>query len=297
MKTNGTPLITGDLRLPKVNLLIPSTMDEALAILAEDPEARPIAGGTDLVPRLMSRHGEIKTLVDLSDINEFKYVKKDQDSIKIGALTTIAELVESSYLQDLDAINTFRSSFASPPVMNLATVGGGIALGDYTEDIAIILQSLGAELKIRKKDDYESVPLDKYLHRPRDRSALIVEIAFPFPRDNLFCFFDKLNISVSRIPYASLSLKAELEGDLLCNVILVANCAKGATPGRLFETEIALNNTKFEKDVVAQAVKKLEKEAEPHSDFMAPAWYRKKVLGALLSKISSRARSTVISKV
>lgn len=298
MKTESVPLITGALRLPMINFHVASTMDDALTVLGEDPDARPIAGGTNLIPRLMSRHFKIKTLVDLSDLNECKYVRRDKDSIQIGALTTLAELVESPYLQDLDAISTFKRNFVSPPVMNLATVGGSIALGDYTQDIVTIFESLGAKLKIRKKDDYEIVLLDSYVRTPINASGLIIEIDFPFPRDkNLLCFFDKLNMYVSRIPYASLALKAELERDVFTNVTLVANCAKGTTPGRLFQTENVLTNTKFEKDVVAQAVTKLEQEAEPHSDFMAQAWYRKQVLGVLLRKLSSRAVEKAMSGI
>jgi aerobic carbon-monoxide dehydrogenase medium subunit len=284
---NGTPLVTSLLRPPEANFLFPSTLDDALAMLAEDPDARPFAGGTNLVPRLMSRHFQIKTLVDLSNINDYKYVKRERDSIKIGALTTISELVESPFLQDFDAISTFGRGFVSPPIMNLATVGGSVALGDYTEDLVVIFESLGAKLKIRKKNVYETASLDGYVP-PFGASGLIVEIDFPFPRDKkLFCFFDKLNMSVSRIPYASLALKAEFDEDVFSNVRLVANCAKGTIPGRLFEAENALTNTRFEKDVVALAVTKLEKEVEPHSDFMAPAWYRKEILGVLLRKLSS----------
>jgi CO/xanthine dehydrogenase FAD-binding subunit len=289
-------LITGALRLPTINFLMPSTMEEALAIFAEDADARAIAGGTNLVPGLMSHRVKAKTLVDLSGIGECRYVRKENGSIKIGALTTMGELVESPYLRGLDAISTFNSGFVSPPVMNLATIGGSVALGAYTEDMVVILQSLSAKLKMRKKNGYESVPLDKYLSSPLEDFGLVTELEFPSPRDNLFCFFDKLNMSVSRIPFASLSLKAELDGNVFSDVTIVANCAKGVTPARIFGAEDALTNTIFQKDTVAEAIKKLEQEADPHSDFMAPASYRKKALGALLGKISSRARQKVILK-
>ncbi len=298
MKTESMPLITGALRLPSMNFRVASTMDEALTVLAKDPDARPIAGGTNLVPRLMSRHFNVKTLVDLSDLNECRYVRRDKDSIKIGALTTLAELVESPYMQHFDAIKSFEREFVSPPIMNLATVGGSIALGDYAQDIVVILESLGAKLKVSKNNEYEIVLLDSRIRSPIKTSGLIIEVDFPFPRDNnLLCFFDKLNPSVSRIPYASLALKTELERDVFTDVTLVANCAKGTTPDRLFETENVLTNSKFEKGVIANAVAKLEEEAEPHSDFLAPGWYRKRALGALLRKVSSRAVEKVISGV
>lgn len=277
------------LRLPTISFLIPSTMDEALAILSENADARPIAGGTSLVPSLMSRQVKAKTLVDLSGIDGYRYVKQEKESIKVGALTRMTELVDNLYVRRFDAISAFASSFVSPSIMNLATVGGSIAVGDYTEDLVVILRSLGAELKIRKKTAYETVPVDSYVSATQG-SGVVVELEFPMPRDNLLCFFEKVNVSVSRIPFASLSLKAESDGDIFHDVRLVANCAKGMIPGRLVEAEGALTNTRFDEDSVAEAVKKLKMEAKPHSDFMAPAWYRKEALAALLRKISSRAR-------
>ncbi len=289
-------LLTGALRLPAINFLMPSTIDEALAILSEDADARPIAGGTYLVPGLMSRRLKAKTLVDLTGVSEYRYVKREKESLKIGALTTMAELVENEYLRSFDAITTFKSGFVSPPVMNLATVGGSIALRAYTEDLVIILYSLGAKLKMMRKGGFETVPLERYLSSPAEDSGLVVELEIPSPRDNLFCFFDKLNMSVSRIPFASLSLKAEFDRDVFSKVTLVANCARGTTPGRLLEAENALTNTKFDEARVVQAVNKLKTEVDPHSDYMAPAWYRKEALGALLRKLSSRARQKVISR-
>jgi CO/xanthine dehydrogenase FAD-binding subunit len=296
MTTNDSVLLTSRSRLPPICLLTPSTMEEALAILSEHPDAKPISGGTYLVPSLLSRRLNTNTLVDLASIDRYRYVKPENNSVKIGALATLAKLVESEYLQGFDAINAFKTNFVSPPVMNLATVGGSVALGAYTEDLLTLFCSLGANLRILKKSGEESIPIDKYLSAPPAWPSLILEVDIPSPRRDLFCFFGKLNMTVSRIPFASLSLKTEFDGDVFDNVTLVANCSSDGIPGRLIEASNALNNTKFDKESINRAVSKIMEEASPHSDYLAPAWYRKEALGALLRKISSQARQKVISE-
>ena len=70
--------------------------DEFKAILqfldSNQGKAMPIAGGTDVVPRLQNRELVTDYLVDLSGINELRGVKKEGNEIRIGALTTIAEI-------------------------------------------------------------------------------------------------------------------------------------------------------------------------------------------------------------
>lgn len=248
------------------------------------------------MPGLLSRRLQSNTLVDLSGVCEYRYVKPENNYIKIGALVTLAQLVQSEFLQGFDAIGAFKQNFVSPPVMNLATIGGSISLRAHTEDLLTIFYSLGANLTVLGKTGEELVTLDRYLTAPPAGPSLILEVIIPSPRKDLFCFFGKLNMTVSRIPFASLSLKTEFDGDVFHNVTLVANCSNGGIPGTLIAAENALNNTKLEKESIDRAVDAIRAEASPHSDYLAPQWYRKEALGGLLRKISSQARQKVIEK-
>ncbi len=282
-------LQTNSQRLPSLRFLMPRSLDEALAMLQEDTNAKPVAGGTFLIPSLISHQTRTTTLVDLTGVEGYRYVKSENGFLKVGGFTTIATLVESDPLNAFDAFRTFKNGFVSPPIMNIATVGGSLALRSYTEDLVTIFLSLNAQLVMINKGVERVVSLSDHVDHSED-SGIIKEIEFIEPKKNLVCFFSKLNMSVSRIPFASLALKAELDGNIFSEVNIVANCARGSTPGRLSKTEAALTNTRFEADSVSEAINELEQEAEPHSDFMAPGWYRKKGLGALLRKISLQAR-------
>ncbi len=80
-----------------------------------------IAGGTDVVPRLQNRELITDYLVDLSGISELKGVKKEGNEIRIGALTTIAEIRKLQLKNGCDIFNVVGKKFGSPPIRNQAT--------------------------------------------------------------------------------------------------------------------------------------------------------------------------------
>ena len=80
------------------DLLIPGTVEEALALLA-DPGGRPIAGGTDLIPLMQAGELRLQRAIDLSRLSSLRGIRHDGDGfVRIGALTTHAQLARSALL-------------------------------------------------------------------------------------------------------------------------------------------------------------------------------------------------------
>ena len=86
--------------LPEFTLYRPKKLSEALDLMVEHENVKPIAGGTDLIPQL--REGEIETasLVDLQYLHSLKSIKIMNGFIRIGALVTLTELIESSVIKE-----------------------------------------------------------------------------------------------------------------------------------------------------------------------------------------------------
>ncbi|MEI6666846.1 MAG: FAD binding domain-containing protein [Acidobacteriota bacterium] len=119
------------LRLPRFQLRRPSSLDEALAYLAEaGPGGRVIAGGTDLLPNMKHELLTPAVVVSLSAIGELAGIRRESDGgLVIGAMTTIASVAASSEVrQSAPALAQAASLVASPQIRRVGTIGGNILL-------------------------------------------------------------------------------------------------------------------------------------------------------------------------
>jgi 4-hydroxybenzoyl-CoA reductase subunit beta len=115
------------LRLPRFGVARPSSLDEALGLLADNPHAMPMAGGTDLVPNLKHRLHSPELLVALDRLSELCGIRRDADgSLAIGAMTSIHDLAISA--EAPPALAQAAASIASPQIRRSATLGGNVLL-------------------------------------------------------------------------------------------------------------------------------------------------------------------------
>lgn len=115
--------------LPDFGFCRPSTAAEAVALRTQNPASRFIAGGTDLLPNI--RHGLVNPglLIDLGNIGEMAGVQEHDDSMRIGAGTTLATLAaHPTVRQRLHALAQAALSVAGPTHRNAATLGGNLCL-------------------------------------------------------------------------------------------------------------------------------------------------------------------------
>jgi 4-hydroxybenzoyl-CoA reductase subunit beta len=114
-------------RMHAFALARPASIAEAVALLARDPSARPIAGGTDLVPNLRHGIGEPATLVDLGGVPGLDAIARGADGgFAIGANVTLAILARDSVIPP--ALRDAAASVAGPSHRSAATLGGNLCL-------------------------------------------------------------------------------------------------------------------------------------------------------------------------
>lgn len=116
-------------RLNNFEILIPSSIEEASALLKEYPDSMIIAGGTDLIPKLRRSQFEPTHLISLGKLCSLNSIKKKDDSFVLGALTPLCDLEDSSKIRETPEIKAFAEALsvvASPTLRNSATLGGNI---------------------------------------------------------------------------------------------------------------------------------------------------------------------------
>ncbi len=105
----------------------PASIAEAQSLLKDgDALAKPIAGGTDLLSEIKERVATPQTLVSLLDLSELRGVRADAEGLRIGAMTTLAELENHPDVKAYPALAQAVSSVATPQIRNVGTLGGNL---------------------------------------------------------------------------------------------------------------------------------------------------------------------------
>ncbi len=126
------------------------SVDEAIQALSDGTEAKLLAGGHSLLPLMKVRLARPSLLVDISRLQDLKYVKEDGDRIAIGALTRHHDVANSEVLQELCPIVSYDAGeIGDPQVRHVGTIGGSVAHADPASDMPSVLTALDAEMVVR----------------------------------------------------------------------------------------------------------------------------------------------------
>ncbi len=127
-----------------------ASLDEAIGLLGEHPEARLLAGGHSLIPMMKLRLAQPAALIDIGRLAELKGITVDGGTVRIGALTTHAELAASEVLgESCPLLAEAAARIGDPQVRNKGTIGGNIAHADPGSDLPAVLVALGATVHLR----------------------------------------------------------------------------------------------------------------------------------------------------
>ncbi|HEY4316780.1 MAG TPA: xanthine dehydrogenase family protein subunit M [Herbaspirillum sp.] len=123
----------------------PTSLAQAVELLQESPEAKPLSGGMTLIPTLKQRLAAPSHLVDLSHLPELQGIRLDGKVLRIGAATPHAVVANSKVVADaIPALAYLAGLIADPQVRNRGTIGGSIANNDPAADYPSAVLGLGA---------------------------------------------------------------------------------------------------------------------------------------------------------
>ena len=160
----------------------PASIDEAKKILAGNEESKLIAGGMTLLPTMKLRLAHPSDLVDLSGIESLCGIKKDGDTIEIGAMTTHADVAGSDIVQsEIPALADLAGTIGDAQVRNRGTIGGSLSNSDPAADYPAAVLGLNAVVRTDRReilaDDYFKGLFETALE-PRE---IVQSVRFPKP--------------------------------------------------------------------------------------------------------------------
>jgi carbon-monoxide dehydrogenase medium subunit len=154
-----------------------ASVDEAVALLGRDEDAKLLAGGHSLIPTMRLRFSRPSLLVDIGRLDDLRYVREDGDRIVIGALTRHAELIRDPLLGEHCAvIGETAALIGDPQVRHRGTIGGSVAHGDPASDLGTILLTLDAVLVARGPQGERTIPAAEFFTGPFETALAHEEV-------------------------------------------------------------------------------------------------------------------------
>src|SRR5437763_3215687 len=117
-----------------VDVLTPRSLDEALRLKAEHPDATPIQGGTDVMVELNFDRARPAALLNLNEVPELRGWSRDNRSVRLGAGLTYTEAMEQPLAELLRALAEAARTIGGPQIRNRGTIGGNLGTASPAGD-------------------------------------------------------------------------------------------------------------------------------------------------------------------
>ena len=221
--------------LEPVEILVPDTWEHALAMKAAQPEAVPIAGGTDLMVALNFDRARPQAILDLTRVPELRDWGADDGRLRVGAGVTYTRVIEELGAR-LPGLAIASRTVGSPQIRNRGTVGGNLGTASPAGDGLPPLYVSDAEVELASATGMRRLPVAEFVTGPKRQAAREDELiaAFHLPAATGPQQFAKIGTrNAMVIAVCSLSLAIWPERRAVCACIGSA----GPTPIRAGEAE------------------------------------------------------------
>jgi CO/xanthine dehydrogenase FAD-binding subunit len=154
-----------------VDVLTPRSLEEALELKSERPDAVPIEGGTDVMVELNFDRARPAAILNLNEVRELKGWSHENGTLRLGAALTYTEAMEAPLRDELPALAEASRTVGSPQIRNRGTIGGNLGTASPAGDALPPLLVEGAEIELASTRGTRRVALHDFLVGPK-RNAL-----------------------------------------------------------------------------------------------------------------------------
>jgi len=259
----------------------PTTLDEALGLLAEHTDdAKILAGGHSLIPAMKLRLAQPALLIDIGRVRGLSYIREEGGRILVGAMTTHYQLESNARLRDIcPLLPECASSIGDVQVRNKGTIGGSLAHADPAADWPAAAVSLRAELvaasargeRVIAADDFFVDMLTTAL-RPDE---VLREIRINAPPARTGQSYMKVHHPASGFAVVGVAVTLTLDGDGKCSSVGVGVTGVATRVYRAAQVENALSGSTPDEQTIADAASHAADGVDANGDIYASADYRR----------------------
>ncbi len=266
-------------------VFVPKTSDELADWYIKNPDATLIGGATDVGLWINKDLCDLSSIAFIGQIDELRGIEISDSGMAIGASVTLSQL-HKAVAKKYASLGELVRRYGSTQVRNAATIGGNIANGSPIGDGPPALIALGAQLYLRRGDDFRNMALEDYFidYGKQDRKIgeFIIGVAIPEQPNNLKCYKITKRFDQDISTLCGCFNITRHSGKITSARIAFGGMAE--TPRRATSVETALIGKLWTQDTITAAVTKFSTDYQPISDVRASAAYRAQTAQNLLQR-------------
>jgi len=274
---------------PRFDYAAPTTLDEALKLLAEHgEEAKVLAGGQSLMPMLNMRLARPAVLVDVNRVAELEYIQRSGDVVAIGGLARQHDVSVSAEVRDgCPLVARALAHVGHPAIRYRGTICGSLAHADPAAEMPAVAIALGATMVAQSVRGTRSIAAAEFFRSwfttALDPDELLVEVQLRAQPPRAGCAFAEVARRHGDFAQAGVAVTLERDGRAVRDVRLVA-LAAGPAPVRLSRAEAELEGRVPDSSTLEAAAAAASGEITPPSDIHSSADYKRAVLAVLVKR-------------
>ena len=272
-----------------------NSVAEAVALLAEIEDSKLLAGGHSLIPLLKLRLASPAALIDISRIEGIRGITRENDSVRIGALTTHSELASSADLRAAcPLVSEAAALVGDPAVRNRGTIGGNLAHADPGSDLPTVAVALGAAIEATGPNGSRAIAagdfFEELMSTALDDGEVMTAVRVPAIQQGQGTAYAKMLHPASRYAVVGAAAVLTVAGGR-CTAASVAVGGVESTPVKAASVEAALIGSALDSDSIAQAAKAVAADLTGNAieDIFATGSYRKAMAEVYLRRALTAA--------
>lgn len=267
------------------DLVEPASLKEAIALIdPDDPDVRPIAGGTALMLMMKAGVFRPRRLVSLRKLGDdfSRIAATPAGDLRIGAMTPLSVLEHSpDVLRHASVVVHTMRRLANVRVRNVATVGGALAHADPHMDLPPVLIALGASVSVVGTSGERTMPVEDlltgYYETALAKNELITEVRIPAQGATHAVYFKVTTGSADDWPALGVAVALVAEGSSVKSARIVVSAATTKAT-RLQAAEKALIGLKVDDAMLKKVADTAADEADVLADVRGSASYKRELL-------------------
>jgi carbon-monoxide dehydrogenase medium subunit len=273
----------------------PTSLDEAIGLLAEDGDASPLSGGHSLLPMMKLRLAGPRTIVDIGRIPGLDGIEKDGDAIRIGALATHASVAASELVRSqCRVLAVTAEGIGDRQVRNRGTIGGSLAHADPGADYPTVVKALGATIVTAGPSGEREIAADDFFTgvftTSLQQGELVTGVRAPVIGAGSGAAYEKHRHPASGYAVAAVAALVKVEDGKCTEARLVVGGVTGTPVDATAAAEVMIGIAPVDEAAIAAAAEKVpEALAGALGDTYASAEYRVHLAKVLAKRAITRA--------
>ena len=285
------------MKLPPFDYACPTTLPEAIALLASHDDAKPIAGGQSLVPMLAFRLAQPTLLVDLRKLADLRGIRISDAGVTLGAMVRWRDIEDDDRLETAHPLlKAAIAHVAHYQIRNRGTVGGSIAHADPAAEMPGIAITCDAEIAVVGKSGAHVIQAADFfqgaLTTALTPDEIIVEIRLPAWPAGRRWGFQEFARRRGDFAMAAAAVFYDQDARGKARNAHVGVIGVGDRPLRLTAVEDVLNGESIDEATIAKADAATSAAVDPQDDIHASAAYRRSLVGTMVERALKNAAAT-----